>query len=96
MRQAEFFKDFEKIANAKARYENGELNVYEGMNKEMFFKRFNRALFSLKDRYQHIISEAYLKDTYKFWWLDEFERATYYRNRARAVRTFLLIFNACI
>lgn len=96
MRQGSYFKDFEKIVDVKKRYDKGIETTYKKMNKEVFINRFNRAYKSLKYCYRHIINEAYLKDNYKFWWLEEFEHTTYYRNRSRAVKTFLLVFNACI
>ena len=58
-----------------------------------FFSIYNYCLNSLKSNFREILLKSYFNVSYKFWWVDKYSQSAYYRRRAKAVISFVNLFN---
>ena len=57
-----------------------------------FMTSLNYALDSLSYEYKRIMNHTYFERDYKFWWIDEYCKSSFYRKRDKAVASFVHMF----
>ena len=74
------------------------LEVKRNLNLEKdicskFFLTYDYCLNSLKKKFRELLLNSYFELDYKFWWADTYSQSAYYRARAKAVISFVNLFN---
>lgn len=92
MSNKEITSKFNDIVKKKKYYDHAHYNLEIKEERDEFNRKFDRSMFCLKDEYQDILKHTFLDGSYKFWWLERYCKSSYYRERFRAMTSFVLIF----
>ena len=58
-----------------------------------FFTTFNYCMSLMRNNFKEILTKSYFDVDYKFWWVDKYCQSSFYRLRAKAVYSFMNLFN---
>ena len=58
-----------------------------------FFATYQYCMRRMRKNLRDILQNSYFDVRYKFWWVDEYCKSSFYRMRARAVSCFVNLFN---
>lgn len=81
---------FDNIAEIQEKY--SAIGNSEIAKDKKFILRVNFVLASMEKKYAMLLWKEFFFHVNDFWWMAEYTRSSFYRNRAKALKEFLCLF----
>lgn len=85
-------KTYYKFIDLLKKAEDTKDLINQEVTINQFLNIFNYCLKSLRYEFQRIINKSFMNVKYKYWWVEEYSKSTFYRKRNKAITSFVRLF----
>lgn len=89
MHDNEIYEKFNEILMKRNIFLHSQKDVNE---RKEFLRIVSYCLDNLKDEYRLILYKSYFDNSFKFWWVDDYCKSSFYRKRFWAISSFVHLF----